>query len=120
MILAGVTDYSAGDFIPEQKSSPSKAFDNAPSGLVRILLAHQPRSISEAAKIGVDLQLSGHTHGGQFFPWTHLSMLNQPYIKGLHKHDNTWVYVNRGTGYWGPPLRLGIPPEITVIKLVKG
>lgn len=120
ILLAGVTDYSAGDFIPEQKSSPSRALENAETGLVRILLAHQPRSIFEAAKMGVDLQISGHTHGGQFFPWNHLATLNQPYIKGLHKHENTWVYVSRGTGYWGPPLRLGIPPEITLIKLTKG
>ncbi len=115
--LAGITDYSAGDFIPEQKSSPSKAFDNAPANAARILLAHQPRSIFDAVKVGVDLQISGHTHGGQFFPWNYLATLNQPYIKGLHKHEKTWVYVSRGTGYWGPPLRLGIPPEITVIKL---
>ena len=117
IVLAGITDYSAGDFIPEQTSSPAKAFDNAPTGLARILLAHQPRSIFEATKVGIDLQVSGHTHGGQFFPWNYLATLNQPYIKGLHKHEKSWVYVSRGTGYWGPPLRLGIPPEITVLTL---
>lgn len=120
VVLAGVTDYGAGDFFPNQTSSPAAALANAPTGLVRILLAHQPRSIFEAVKAGIDLQISGHTHGGQFFPWNHLATLNQPYIKGLHKHENTWVYVSRGTGYWGPPLRLGIPPEISVVKLVKG
>ena len=119
IILAGVTDYGAGDFIPEQTSNPAMALANAPTGVVRILLAHQPRSIFEAARVGIDLQLSGHTHGGQFFPWNYLATLSQPYIKGLHRYDKTWVYVNRGTGYWGPPLRLGIPPEITVIKLVR-
>jgi hypothetical protein len=119
IVLAGVTDYSGGDFIASHRSDPSKALEGAPEGLVRILLAHQPRSIHAAVKARVDLQISGHTHGGQFFPWNHLATLNQPYIKGLHKHESVWIYVSRGTGYWGPPLRLGIPPEITVITLRK-
>ena len=117
IVLAGVTDYSAGDFIKSQVSDPAAAIARAPVGPVRILLAHQPKSIFAAARAGYALQLSGHTHGGQFFPWDYLGRLNQPYIKGLHNHDNTWIYVSRGTGYWGPPLRLGIPPEITVIRL---
>jgi uncharacterized protein len=119
LIIAGVTDYGAGDFIRAQESSPSAALSGAPEGLVKILLAHQPRSIHEAARAGYHLQISGHTHGGQFFPWNHLATLNQPYIKGLHRHENTWIYVSRGTGYWGPPLRIGIPPEITVITLTQ-
>lgn len=119
IVLAGVTDYSGGDFHHSHRSDPSAAFVGTPDGLVRILLAHQPRSIYHAVKVGVDLQISGHTHGGQFFPWNHLATLNQPYIKGLHKHENSWIYVSRGTGYWGPPLRLGVPPEITVITLRK-
>jgi len=117
MIIAGVTDYGAGDFVRAQESSPSAALSGAPEGLVKILLAHQPRSIHEATRAGYHVQISGHTHGGQFFPWNHLATLNQPYIKGLHRHENTWIYVSRGTGYWGPPLRIGIPPEITVITL---
>lgn len=119
IVMAGVTDYSAGDFHSSQKSDPMKALANASADLVRVLLAHQPRSIFEAVHAGIDVQLSGHTHGGQFFPWNHLATLNQPYIKGLHKHQHAWVYVSRGTGYWGPPLRLGIPPEITLISLVR-
>jgi predicted MPP superfamily phosphohydrolase len=119
VVLAGVTDYSGGDFIASHRSDPLKALEGAPEGLVHILLAHQPRSIHTSLKAGVDLQISGHTHGGQFFPWSHLATLNQPYIKGLHKHESSWIYVSRGTGYWGPPLRLGIPPEITVITLRK-
>jgi hypothetical protein len=117
IVLAGVTDYSAGGFVPEQATNPAKAFDGAPQDAVRVLLAHQPRSVYEAEKIGFDVQLSGHTHGGQFFPWNYLATLNQPYISGLHKRGNRYVYVNRGTGYWGPPLRLGIPSEITVVTL---
>jgi predicted MPP superfamily phosphohydrolase len=85
---------------------------------VKILLAHQPRNIFAAASAGYDLQISGHTHGGQYLPWKYLVTLNQPYIAGLHRHEHTWIYVNRGTGYWGPPLRLGVPSEITLFKLV--
>ena len=117
IVLAGVTDYGAAQFAPDQASDPVAALHGAPEGLVRILMAHQPRSIFAAATAGVDLQLSGHTHGGQFFPWNYLATLNQPYITGLHRHGSTQIYVNRGTGYWGPPLRLGIPPEITLITL---
>ena len=119
IVLAGVTDYSGGDFIASHRSDPSTALQGAPEELVRILLAHQPRSIHAAVNARVDLQISGHTHGGQFFPWNHLATLNQPYIRGLHKHESAWIYVSRGTGYWGPPLRLGIPPEITAITLRK-
>jgi predicted MPP superfamily phosphohydrolase len=118
IILAGVTDYSAGQFISSQASDPLAALSNSPPADIKILLAHQPRSIFEASKAGFDLQISGHTHGGQFIPWNFLVTLGQPYIKGLHKFNNTWIYVSRGTGYWGPPLRLGVPPEITVIKLI--
>jgi hypothetical protein len=117
IVLAGVTDYSAGDFVRSHASDPAAAVAGVPEGLVRVLLAHQPKSIFAAAHAGYGLQISGHTHGGQFFPWDYLGRLNQPYIKGLHKHENIWIYVSRGTGYWGPPLRLGIPPEITVIRL---
>jgi hypothetical protein len=117
IVLAGVTDYGAGDFLPEHASDPVAAMDGAPRELAHILLAHQPRSIVAAERAGFDLQLSGHTHGGQFFPWNHFATLAQPYIKGLHIHGRTTVYVSRGTGYWGPPVRLGNPPEITVITL---
>jgi predicted MPP superfamily phosphohydrolase len=117
IILAGITDYSGGDFLPSHRSNPAAAFAGAPRGMTRILLAHQPRSIFVAMAERPDLQISGHTHGGQFFPWNHLATLNQPYIKGLHRHYTAQIYVSRGTGYWGPPVRLGIPPEITLITL---
>jgi predicted MPP superfamily phosphohydrolase len=117
LILAGVTDPSGGNFLPHHASDPKKAIAGAPAGTVKILLAHQPRSLYAALPLGFDLQLSGHTHGGQFFPWNLLATLGQPYIAGLHKHENTWIYVSRGTGYWGPPVRLAARSEISVITL---
>lgn len=117
IVLAGVTDWSGGGFSKDHTSNPAQAIHNAPEDAIRILLAHQPKTIFEAARVGFDVQLSGHTHGGQFFPWNYLAMLNQPYITGLQQHGNTQIYINRGTGYWGPPLRVGIPSEITLIIL---
>ena len=119
IILAGVTDASAGGFIPEHRSDPHKAIAGAPAADVKILLAHQPKSLYEGSKAGFDLQISGHTHGGQFFPWNLLATIGQPYIKGLHKFADTWIYVSKGTGYWGPPVRLAARSEITVITLVR-
>ncbi len=117
VVLGGVTDFTAGQFIPAQRSDPEKAFAGAPRGLVRILLAHQPKSIFAAHQTGCDLQLSGHTHGGQFFPWNLLALIDQPYVRGLHTFEDMQIYVSNGTGYWGPPIRIGIPPEITLITL---
>jgi predicted MPP superfamily phosphohydrolase len=119
VLVAGVTDYLADSIEPSHHSSPSKAMAGAPEHALSLLLAHQPRSIHEAAKAGVDLQLSGHTHGGQFFPWTLFAHLAQPYVDGLHDHDGTLIYVSRGTGFWGPPLRLGAPSEITLLTLTR-
>jgi predicted MPP superfamily phosphohydrolase len=119
IVLAGVTDFAAGSFIKTHVSDPAAAIAQAPSSIPRILLAHQPKSIFGAEKAGYDVQISGHTHGGQFFPWDNFARLNQPYLKGLHKHGKTVIYVNRGVGYWGPPLRLGVPPEITVFTLTR-
>lgn len=85
---------------------------------MRLLLAHQPRSATAAATAGFDLQLSGHTHGGQFWPWMHFVKYQQPFTAGLHRLANMWVYTNRGTGYWGPPKRFGVSSEITHLRLV--
>ena len=120
MLLAGVTDYRGGNFLPSHRSDPQKALKGAPPADVKILLAHQPKNIFEAAKAGYDLQISGHTHGGQFFPWNLLVGFAQPYVSGLHTHENTRIYVSRGTGYWGPPVRVGSPSEITLIQLISG
>lgn len=118
LLLAGVADYNAADFAPEQRSDPVQALFGAPDGLPKILLAHQPRSAAAAAAAGFDLQLSGHTHGGQFWPWPLLVRLQQPYTAGLHRLGKLLVYTSRGTGYWGPPKRFGAPAEITRIRLL--
>jgi uncharacterized protein len=119
VVLAGVADFSAHHFDPRQKSDPQRAIQNAPADAgARILLAHQPRSAPAAAAAGFDLQLSGHTHGGQFWPWNHFVRLQQPFTAGLHRLNDLWVYISRGTGYWGPPKRLGAPSEITRLRLV--
>jgi len=119
IVVAGVTDYSAHHFDPKNRSDPSVALQGAPaSAAVKILLAHQPRSAAAAAAAGFDLQLSGHTHGGQFWPWNHFVRFQQPFTSGLNRLQDLWVYVSRGTGYWGPPKRFGAPSEITRIRLV--
>ncbi len=119
ILLAGVTDYSAGQFVKNHATNPEAAISGALPSDVKILLAHQPRSLYAAIPLGFDLQISGHTHGGQFFPWNLLAALGQPYIAGLHKHESMWIYVSRGTGYWGPPIRLAARSEVTVIKLIR-
>jgi predicted MPP superfamily phosphohydrolase len=119
LVVAGVTDYSAHHFDPAQRSDPAAAVAGAPAHAgVRLLLAHQPRSAFEAAPAGFHLQLSGHTHGGQFLPWNFFVRLQQPFTAGLHRLGDLWVYTSRGTGYWGPPKRLGAPSEITHLRLV--
>ncbi|GAB1575812.1 metallophosphoesterase [Bordetella petrii] len=118
LVVAGVTDYSAGAFDPAQASNPAAALAGAPAGAVSLLLAHQPRSAAAAAPLGYALQLSGHTHGGQFLPWNFFVRFQQPFTAGLHRFQDMWVYTSRGTGYWGPPKRLGAPSEITVLQLV--
>lgn len=115
--FAGVSDYRAHRFNLAHTSSVAKAIDNLPSDITKILLAHQPRSFYEASELGVDLQISGHTHGGQYFPFNLVVYLAQPYVKGLHRKGKSQIYVNRGTGFWGPPVRLGVPSEITRLIL---
>jgi len=119
LMIAGVADYTAHIFHPSHKSDPQRAAAGAPQDVdVRVLLAHQPRSAPEAAAAGFDLQLSGHTHGGQFFPWNLFVPLQNPFVAGLHRVRDMWIYISRGTGYWGPPKRFGAPSEITLVRLV--
>ncbi len=120
LVLAGVTDHDAGRILPQHRSDPAAALAGAPDGPPRILLAHQPRSAHAAQGLGVDLQLSGHTHGGQIWPWMHLVWVQQPTVAGLHDVGEVPVYTSRGTGTWGPPVRIGAPSEITVVELVGG
>ena len=101
LVLAGVTDFSAGYFDPAHRSDPARALAGAPPEAVWVLLAHQPRSAAAAADAGFDLQLSGHTHGGQFYPWNLFVRFQQPFTAGLHRWGTLWVYTSRGTGYWG-------------------
>ncbi len=120
MVIAGVADYSAHHFDESHRSDPHRAIADAPDHAVfKLLLAHQPRSAAAAADAGFDLQLSGHTHGGQFWPWNHFVPLQQPFTAGLNKLKALWVYTSRGTGYWGPPKRFGAPSEITHLRLVR-
>lgn len=111
--IGGVPDYSAGNASQPEKALPKKSAGDMP----KILLAHQPKSVFAAAKAGFDLMLSGHTHNGQFFPFNLLVGKFNPYSKGLNQHENLQVYVNVGTGFWGPPLRLWVPAEITLLRL---
>jgi hypothetical protein len=113
IVLAGVAD---GTVVP-RSLGPEAVLAAAPPGDLRVLLAHQPRDAYAAARAGFQLQLSGHTHGGQYFPFNLLVRLFQPFVAGLHRTGGLWVYVSRGTGYWGPPLRFGAPAEVTVMEL---
>ena len=82
-----------------------------------VLMAHQPVAVHDAAPYGVDLQVSGHTHGGQMFPFDYLVGLQQPVVSGLAEVDGTPVYVTNGAGFWGPPVRVGADPDITLLTL---
>jgi predicted MPP superfamily phosphohydrolase len=114
LLVVGVTDHFAGG---AHRSNPTAAVAGAPKADVRLLLAHQPVSAFAAQRVGFDLQISGHTHGGQYFPFNLLIRLFQPFVSGLHRLEDMWLYVSRGTGYWGPPIRLGARSEITLIEL---
>ena len=119
VVIAGVTDFGAGHFDRSQASDPRAALTGSPAdAALRVLLAHQPRSAAAAEAAGFDLQLSGHTHGGQFWPWNLFVRLQQPFTAGLHRWHRLGVYTSRGTGPGGPPKRFGAPSEITLLRLV--
>jgi predicted MPP superfamily phosphohydrolase len=116
--LAGVDDRSGARFGHEGHGEDlPKALGGRDPARELVLLAHQPRSAFDAERFGVGLQLSGHTHGGQLWPFNFVIRLQQPFVAGLHRHGRAQIYVSRGAGYWGPPMRLGAPPEITEIVL---
>ncbi|HEX5741444.1 MAG TPA: metallophosphoesterase, partial [Pilimelia sp.] len=121
--LAGVHDLAGGEpqgFGPHDvPMGPDFAATFAGRDPARpvVLLAHQPVQAREAARYGVDLQLSGHTHGGQMAPFNLLVALEQPVVSGLGDVDGTQVYVTNGAGFWGPPVRVGAPPQVSLVQL---
>jgi predicted MPP superfamily phosphohydrolase len=117
LVIGGVPDLHGGRFLADHETRTDLAFVGAPEGAPRILLAHQPKMVIGAAKEGVSLLLSGHTHGGQIFPFHLFVRLQQPVVRGLRKLLGVWVYAHRGTGFWGPPMRLFSTPEIAEITL---
>jgi predicted MPP superfamily phosphohydrolase len=119
VLIGGVTDYGAHHYHAAHHSDPVAAAQTATPVALKVLLAHQPRSAAAAADAGFDLQLSGHTHGGQFLPWNFFVTLQQPFVAGLHRFQALWVYTSRGTGYWGPPLRFLAPSEITRLRFTR-
>jgi predicted MPP superfamily phosphohydrolase len=119
LVVAGVTDYEGGRFSAMDAPRPDLAFAGAPDRAPRILLAHQPRAAYAAAPFRVDLQLSGHTHGGQIFPWMFFVRLQQPVLRGLRTVGGVRVYTHRGTGFWGPPVRVGASAEIACLTLTR-
>mgnify|MGYP000742307470 CR=1 FL=1 len=117
LAIAGVTDLMAHHTIKSHKTDPHKAMRGIPDDMPSIMLAHQPGTVELTQGLSIDLLVSGHTHGGQFMPFNLAVAKAHKYYAGLYNHGTMQVYVNRGTGYWGPPLRLGIPSEITLFKL---
>jgi predicted MPP superfamily phosphohydrolase len=115
--LAGVDDFKAQGMAPGHGPDLSRALEGRDESRELVLLAHQPRAVLEGAERGVGLQLSGHTHAGQLWPWRYMVYLQQPFVAGLGRLKNTQIYVSAGTGYWGPPMRLLAPPEITQVVL---
>jgi uncharacterized protein len=118
ILVAGVTDPAARFSDPQRMPRPDLAAGNE-TGDFRLLLAHNPKLAPAGAKAGFHLQLSGHTHAGQFFPWTlAVRLVHAPHVAGLTREGSMWVYVSAGTGTWGPPVRFGTKPELTVLRLV--
>jgi predicted MPP superfamily phosphohydrolase len=122
LVIAGVDDRTAaGSGVPGHHTDHEAALAGADPGLPILLLAHQPAQVTGAVAHGVDLQISGHTHGGQMWPFHYLVRLDQPVLQGLTRHsDRTQLYTSRGTGFWGPPFRVFAPSEITLLTLRSG
>ncbi len=116
--LAGIDDRTAaGSGVPGHGADLDAALDGRDDAVPVVLLAHQPFMVDQARAAGVDLQLSGHTHGGQLWPFDYAIRLDQPAVEGLSRHGDTQLYVTAGAGYWGPPMRIGARPEVTVVEL---
>ncbi|CAL9286366.1 metallophosphoesterase [Streptomyces sp. SudanB182_2057] len=119
LVVAGVDDVTAeSSGLAGHRAHLAGALDGTDPELPVLLLAHQPKFVDRAAAAGIDLQLSGHTHGGQIWPFHHLVRLDQPALAGLSHHGaRTLLYTSRGTGFWGPPFRVFAPSEITLLVL---
>jgi predicted MPP superfamily phosphohydrolase len=119
LVIAGVDDRTAaGSGVPGHHADHEAALEGADPALPILLLAHQPAQIAGAVAHGIDLQISGHTHGGQMWPFHYLVRLDQPVLQGLSRHsERTQLYTSRGTGFWGPPFRIFAPSEITLLTL---
>ena len=115
LLIGGIVDPAYQRLRPDISPVGTEPVD------VRLFLAHNPKFARMGARAGFDLQLSGHTHAGQFFPWTlAVRLVHSPHVAGLTREGNMWVYVSAGTGTWGPPVRFGTSPEITLVRLVRG
>ena len=119
LVVAGIDDATAaGSGVRGHGADLATALTGVDPALPVLLLAHQPKQVAHAVRAGVDLQLSGHTHGGQIWPFNFLVRLEQPVVHGLSSHgERTQLYTSRGTGFWGPPFRVFAPSEITVLTL---
>jgi hypothetical protein len=118
LVLAGIDDATArASGLAGHGARLEVALAGTPAGAPVLLVAHQPRQVAQAAAAGVDLQVSGHTHGGQIWPFHYLVRVDQPTVQGLTRHGPTQLYTTRGTGFWGPPLRVFAPSEITLLTL---
>lgn len=121
LVVAGMPDPTAGGRRGSGKGPDlAKTLEGAPLDATRILLFHPPTGYAAAEKAGVRLQLSGHTHAGQYFPWSLAVQSIYRFSKGLNRFGNMWIYTSVGTGFWGPPNRFLVPPELTVLVLKKG
>lgn len=119
LVVGGVLDPAARAAGPEHVPRPDLAAGRDEGPAFRLLLAHNPKLAPLGEAAGFDLQLSGHTHAGQFFPWTlAVHLVHAPHVAGLSRSGRMWVYVSAGTGSWGPPVRFGSEPELTLIRLV--
>ncbi len=103
--------------VPGHSADLDAALDGRDDATPAVLLAHQPVMVHRAQAAGVDLQLSGHTHGGQLWPFDYAIRLDQPSVEGLSRYGDTQLYVTSGAGYWGPAMRVGARPEVTVVEL---
>lgn len=118
LVVAGMPDPTAGGRRGNGKGPDlAKTLAGAPAEAMKLLLFHPPTGYEEAERAGVNLQLSGHTHSGQYFPWSLVVQTIYRYPKGLNRHGDMWIYTSVGTGFWGPPNRFLVPPELTVITI---